>query len=96
MVNIRLMLNDFFKEEVGHIGYVIRPSERRKAYGIRMLGETLEFTKILGLKDIIITCDKSNIGSAKVIQNCGGRLDKEFYSETFEEVIQRYVIREKE
>lgn len=93
MINIRLSLNDFLEKEGGHIGYCIRPTERRKGYGTKMLSETLEFCRPIGLKNFILTCDKSNPASAGVIKKCGGILDTEFYSVTFKEIIQRYFIR---
>jgi predicted acetyltransferase len=93
IINIRLALNDFLRNEGGHIGYSIRPTERRKGYATMMLRDALEFLKIIGLRNVIISCDKNNIASAKVIRNCGGILDKEFYSDFFKEVVQRYVIR---
>ena len=92
MINIRLALNDYLRKEGGHIGYSIRPSERRKGYGSLMLKEALEFCKIIGLNKVLITCDKSNKASAGVIKSCNGQLEEEFYSETFKEIIQRYVI----
>lgn len=92
MINIRLALNDFLRNEGGHIGYCIRPTERKKHYATNMLNEALMFCETIGLNNLIITCDKSNTGSAKTIRNCGGILDAEFYSDTFGEVIQRYVI----
>jgi len=92
MINIRLALNDFLRNEGGHIGYCIRPTERRQHYATNMLNEALVFCKTIGLNNIIVTCDKSNIASASVIKNCGGILDAEFYSDTFNEVIQRYII----
>lgn len=93
MINIRLTLNDAWKKEGGHIGYSIRPTERKKHYATAMLGDGLMVLQRLGTKEVIITCDKSNIGSAKVAQNCGGELDAEFYSDTYGEVIQRYIIK---
>lgn len=93
MINIRLALNDFLRKEGGHIGYSIRPAERKMGYGTKMLREALAICKTIGLGDIIVTCDKINIASARVIKNCGGLLEAEFYSETFNEVIQRYRIR---
>ncbi len=39
VINIRLFLNDFLKREGGHVGYSIRPSERRKGFATRMLKE---------------------------------------------------------
>lgn len=93
MINIRLALNDFLKKEGGHIGYCIRPTERRKHYATDMLNEAIKVCATIGIGEVIVTCDKSNVGSAGVITNCGGALDAEFYSETFGEVIQRYLIR---
>ncbi len=93
MLNIRPFLNDFLKKEGGHIGYSIRPSQRRKGYGTRMLQEALNFLRPIGLTDVLISCGQGNPGSARVIINCGGILEEEFYSETFGEVIQRYRIR---
>jgi predicted acetyltransferase len=92
MANIRLELNDFLLREGGHIGYSIRPTERRKGYGVDMLQEIITFCKRIGLNRILITCDKRNIASAGVAKKCGGRLENEFYSEIFQEVIQRYWI----
>ena len=92
MINIRLALNDFLRKEGGHIGYSVRPSERRKRYGTQMLQEALKFYEMMGIKQVLITCDRDNPASAGVIQNCGGKLDAEFYSESFGSVIQRYVI----
>jgi len=92
MINIRLALNDFLRNEGGHIGYCIRPTERKQHHATNMLEEALAFCKTIGLENIIITCDKSNIASSNVIRNCGGILDAEFYSDTFKEVIQRYII----
>lgn len=93
MMNIRLAENDFIKAEAGHIGYCIRPTERRKHYATQMLAEGVRVCKILRIHDIIVSCDKDNIASAKTIINNGGVLDAEFYSERFESLIQRYVIK---
>lgn len=93
MINIRLALNDFLRNEGGHIGYCIRPTERKKGYATKMLKEALQFLKPIGLANVILTCDKENPASACVIKNCGGILVDEFYSQTFSEVIQRYIIR---
>ena len=92
MINVRLVLNAFLREEGGHIGYCIRPTERGKGYATRMLEETLNFCGSIGLTEFVLTCDQSNIASACVIQRCGGRLEAEFYSETFPQTIQRYRI----
>lgn len=93
MVNIRLALNDFLREEGGHIGYSIRPTERRKHYATDMLNDALRVCDTIGIKEVLVTCDKSNLASAGVIKNCGGESDAEFFSETYKQIIQRYVIK---
>lgn len=90
MINIRHKLNEFLQNEGGHIGYSIRPRERKKGYGTLMLKLGLEKCQELDLNKVLITCDKSNIASAKVIQNNNGILENEIYSNTFSEIIQRY------
>lgn len=92
MVNIRLALNDFLRTEGGHIGYSIRPTERRKHYATDMLKAAVNVCNTIGIKDVLVTCDKVNIASAKVIQNAGGKLEEEFYSDIYKEIVQRYVI----
>ncbi|MBQ4522413.1 MAG: GNAT family N-acetyltransferase [Lachnospiraceae bacterium] len=92
MINIRLALNDFLKKEGGHIGYCVRPTERQKHYATDMLKDALKVCDTLGMQEVILTCDKTNIPSANVIKNCKGVLEAEFYSETFKDVIQKYII----
>ncbi len=93
MINIRLALNDFLRTEGGHIGYSIRPTERNKHYATKMLKCGLKVCEKIGIKEVMVTCNKSNIASAKVIKNCNGELDAEFYSDNFKEIIQRYLIK---
>lgn len=93
MINIRLASNDFIRNEAGHIGYCVRPTERKKHYGTDILKEGLKVCRRIGIENVIVSCDKENIGSANVIKNCGGQLEAEFYSDTFGEVLQRYVIK---
>ena len=93
MINMRLALNDFLRTEGGHIGYCIRPTERRKHYATEMLKKALEVCDTMSIKEVLLGCDKDNSASAGVIRNCGGELLEEFYSDTFQAEIQRYVIR---
>lgn len=94
MVNIRLALNDFLRTEGGHIGYSVRPTEREKHYATEMLKEAVAVCNTIGIEAVLVTCDKVKVASAKVIQNCGGELEEEFYSDIYKEVVQRYVIRD--
>ena len=58
-----------------------------------MLKAALGVCDTMGIKEVLLTCDKENPASAGVIKKCGGELEAEFYSEIFKETIQRYVIR---
>ena len=90
-VNIRHYLNDELLQSGGHIGDGIRPSERRKGYGTKMVGLALLECKKLGIKKVLMTCDKDNIASAGTIIKNGGVLENEFLNEDGE-IEQRYWI----
>ena len=62
----------------GHVAYGIRPSERGKGYGKKQLELCLKYAKQIGLKQVIIACDKDNVASAKTAMSCGGILIEEF------------------
>ena len=66
-VNIRHYLNDYLLKFGGHIGDGIRPSERKKGYATKMIELALIECKKLGMDKVLITCNKSNIASAKTI-----------------------------
>ena len=93
MVATRLVLNDFLPKEAGHIGYCVRPSERRKGYATFMLTNALAFLRRIGQNNIIIICDASNVASAGVIRKCGGILETEFYSDTFQTNVQKFCMK---
>ena len=76
----------------GHCGFGIRPSERKKGYATKMLNMALPIMKKHGINPVVITCDKDNIGSAKVIQNNGGVLVNEIIGENSGKPIQVYHI----
>lgn len=78
--------------EGGHIGYDIRPTERRKGYGTLLLKLTLERARGLGLKRVFITCDADNLASAKVIERNGGRRQGQVTSDRTGKMISQYWI----
>lgn len=74
----------------GHIGYSVRPSERRKGYAKEMLGLVLQKCKEHGLARVMVTCDADNIASKKTILVNGGIFDKDVQVDG--ETIKRYWI----
>ena len=91
MLQIRHELNDNLLNTGGHIGYGVRPSERRKGYASAMLDIALDRCKQLNIPKVLITCRKENIASAKTIIKGGGILENEFVKEDGG-VISRYWI----
>ena len=75
MIDIRHNLNNAFLAEFGgHIGYAVRPSERRKGYAVQMLKLALAYAKSLGLEKVMLGCYTDNTASFKTILKCGGVL----------------------
>lgn len=72
MIQVRHELNDYLARFGGHIGYSVRPGDRRRGYGTRQLKAVLPYCWSLGLDRILITCRRGNIGSEKIILACGG------------------------
>ena len=64
----------------GHIGYSVRPGERRKGYATQMLQQVLPHCKTLGLSEVLVTCDVNNIASEKTILKNGGQFEKEVWN----------------
>ena len=80
-MNIRHHLNESLLFCGGHIGDGIRPSERRKGFATGMIRLALEKCRELGIRQVLMTCDKDNIGSAKSIMKNGGILENEIVNE---------------
>jgi predicted acetyltransferase len=51
----------------GHIGYEVRPSARRQGISTQLLALTLIEARARGLLRVLMTCDVSNHGSARII-----------------------------
>lgn len=79
MIQVRHYFNDYLSKYGGHIGYSIRPNERRKGYATSMLNAVLPYCREIGLDKILITCNDGNIGSEKTILNNGGIYESTIY-----------------
>ena len=73
--SIRHSLNAFLDREGGHIGFGVRPAFRRHGHATAILEQSLVVARALGITDVLVTCDDDNVGSASVIERCGGVLD---------------------
>jgi predicted acetyltransferase len=80
IVNLRHYLNDFYKD-LGHIGYSVRPSERKKGYATEILRQILDYAREQGLSEVYITCKKDNEASRKTIIKNGGISSRTFSDE---------------
>ncbi|NTV89174.1 MAG: GNAT family N-acetyltransferase [Clostridiales bacterium] len=89
-IHIRHELNEMLRYSGGHIGYGIKPSERKRGYASKMLSMALPLARKLGIERALLTCDKNNTGSAKTILKNGGVFESEIPLE--DSIMQRYWI----
>lgn len=77
MINIRHHLTPKMLVHGGHIGYGIRPTERRKGYNkINLYLGLLKALEEFNLDKVMLDCDVKNLGSDKTIQALGGVLER--------------------
>lgn len=72
MIQIRHYFNEYLEKYAGHIGYSVRPSERRKGYAKEMLRLALPYCKSIGLDRVLIACEPDNPASRRTILANGG------------------------
>ena len=89
-IQIRQYLNEKLLQFGGHIGDSVRPSERKKGYGTEQIRLALIKCKDYNIRNVLMTCSKENIASAKTIQKNDGVLENEFILN--DSVEQRYWI----
>jgi len=90
--NLRHALTPSLENVGGHIGFGVRPSEQRKGNGTELLRLTIEQAISIGLTRLLLTCNKDNVGSARVITANNGTLANEFMEPQTGKVVQRYWI----
>ena len=74
LLSIRYELSENLTEEIGDIGFGVRPSERRKGYATAMLRYALSVCEEKGKDKVLLGCYKDNLASVANIQKCGGVL----------------------
>ncbi|MBR2131178.1 MAG: GNAT family N-acetyltransferase [Oscillospiraceae bacterium] len=92
MLQVRHRFNDFLEKYAGHIGYSVRPSERRKGYAKKMLGMALPFCREIGFDRVLISCIDGNIGSEKTIRANGGVYESTVHEPDENEYLKRFWI----
>lgn len=75
LINLRHELKGKLTEAGGHIGYGIRPSERKKGYATLQLKLILDKLKELNINQALITCRENNIASKKTMEKFIGKKD---------------------
>ena len=71
-----IALRHKFDDDLGHIGYGVRPSARRRGLASWALGEMLaEARAALGLDRVLIPCLADNVASVRTIEGKGGVLE---------------------
>jgi predicted acetyltransferase len=74
--SIRHQLDDYLAFHGGHIGYGVRPAFRRRGYASEILRQSLIIARSYGVGQVLVTCDDGNVASARVIEACGGELER--------------------
>ena len=62
------------QNNVGQIYLNIRPSDRKKGYGTKLMIAAINKCREIQLKQALISCPEESIGGIKIIEDNGGRL----------------------
>lgn len=92
LFNLRHRLTDNLQRFGGHVGYSVRPSERRTGCGTLLLEAAKDLARELAIERLLLTCDPANIASVGVIERCGGVFEDRTYEESVEHEVCRYWI----
>jgi len=77
MGKLRHFLTDVLREEGGHGGYAVRPSERGKGYGKLILKYLLGEARKVGVERFLVTVHNQNAASIKVALANGGVIERQ-------------------
>lgn len=92
VIRIRHYVDSEFLQMIGHIGYEIKSTHRKKGYGSKLLELGLVEARKIGLEEVIITCAESNIGSRKIIEKFKGKYIKSIFDRENQRNLLQYKI----
>lgn len=75
-INVRWNLNEAMLKFGGHIGYGVRPTERRKGYNKINFYLGLIEAKKIGLDKVMLDCDVNNFRSDRTLKAFDGKLER--------------------
>lgn len=87
------VLTERMEKYTGHVGYSVRPSERRKGYATQILAKAKDFLSSFGFEEIVVACLPDNEGSRKTILANGGQYIETVFLEEDGVDLERYSIR---
>jgi len=90
--SLKFELTEFLLNYGGHIGYAIRPSDRKRGLATQMLEQGLQLAKEFGFERILCVCDSDNYASEKVILKNGGVFENELYDPGEDVSVKRFWI----
>ena len=92
MINLRYNLSEWMLKYGGHIGYSVRPTERRKGYNKISLYLCLLEARKLGIDKVLLTASDNNLGSVSTILSLDGILEDKVLDYEDETVLMMFVL----
>ena len=92
-MQVHHVLNEQMKSITGHVGYSVRPSERRKGYATQMLAKAKDYLASFGFSEIYVSCLPENEASRRTILANGGEYIETVYLEVDSVKLERYVVK---
>nr|WP_297707193.1 GNAT family N-acetyltransferase [uncultured Butyrivibrio sp.] len=92
-MQVHNVLTERMEKCTGHVGYSVRPSERRKGYAKKMLAKALDFLSSFGFEEVYVSCLPENEASKKTIWANGGELVETVYLKEDGVNLEKYRIR---
>ncbi len=77
MGNLRLGLNAWLFEHVGHLGYSIHPDYQGRGYGRELVEAMMWVAALSGFDSLLVLCRRDNLASRKLLESLGAGLEEE-------------------